>query len=247
MKNIFISFGDDKYKKSLDLLKETSKEIGRVDEFIGYTKEWLDTTEFYKKNRFILSQPRGSGFWLWKSYIIKQTLETLDDGDVVIYSDAGLKVIDDLTPLFNLGREKGLLIFKLPEGDVPQFYHRAARWTKKDCFILMNADTQKYWDAQMSNGAVSVWQKNEFNMNLLDEWLQHGRNPQIITDSKSVFGVDDINFRDHRHDQSILSILRVKYDIELFRDPTQYGVYEKDIFPNSDYNQLFHHHRNFKH
>lgn len=247
MKKILISFGDDKYTKALKLLKETSKEIGNVDEFIQFNPESLIGTEFLNKNKYILSQPRGAGYWIWKMYIIEQTLETLEDDDVVIYSDAGLKVIDDLTPLFDLGRKKGLLLFKLPEGDVPKYYHRAARWTKKDCFILMKADDQKYWNAQMSNGAVSVWCKNQFNIDLLDEWLKYARNPQIITDSPSMFGVNDLNFTDHRHDQSILSILRVKYDLELFRDPTQYGNSEKDIFDNSNYNQLFYHHRNFKH
>lgn len=244
--NYLISFGDQKYRKSLDLLKETSEKIGNA-KFIEYNDAWLQTTDFYYKNKYILDQPRGAGYWIWKPHIILDTFNKMSDNDVLIYTDAGVKVISDLTPLFDLCQEKGLLLFKLPDNGVPQFYHVAKRWTKKDCFILMQADEEKYWNAPMTNGAVSVWQKNEFNVNLLTEWQKYLRNPQIITDSPSMFGVNDLNFRDHRHDQSVLSILRVKYNIELYRDPTQYGECEKHIFKNSPYSQLIYHHRNFKH
>ena len=52
-----------------------------------------------------------------------------------------------------------------------------------------------------------------------------------------------IEFKDHRHDQSVLSLMTVKYGLEMFRDPTQWGNSEKDLFANSPYDQLFDHHR----
>ena len=52
-----------------------------------------------------------------------------------------------------------------------------------------------------------------------------------------------MEFKDHRHDQSVLTILSVKYNFELFRDPTQFGNDFKDQFNNSPYDQLFNHHR----
>ena len=58
MKKILISFGDKNYKKSLDLLEKTSLENG-VDNFLGYTKSWLISTNFYKKskrNQYILNK-----------------------------------------------------------------------------------------------------------------------------------------------------------------------------------------------
>ena len=55
MKKVHISFGNEEYYKSLDLLEQTSLEIGKVDQFIRYTQEWLKTTDFWNKNQFILS------------------------------------------------------------------------------------------------------------------------------------------------------------------------------------------------
>ena len=60
MKKVHISFGDEKYKKSLDLLGQTTLEIGKVDKFIAYRPQFLETDFFAQKNAFILSRPRGA-------------------------------------------------------------------------------------------------------------------------------------------------------------------------------------------
>jgi len=54
MEKVHISFGNEKYYKSLDLLEKTSLEIGKVDQFIRYTQEWLKTEKFWEKNLYIL-------------------------------------------------------------------------------------------------------------------------------------------------------------------------------------------------
>lgn len=246
MKKVHISFGNEKYYKSLDLLEKTSLEIGKVDQFIRYTQEWLKTEKFWEKNLYILSNPRGAGYWIWKPYIILKTFESLENGDCVLYSDAGLKVIDNLTPLFEIissNHNDGKLIFKLPWVGVQ---HIAKMWTKRDCFVLCEADEAKFWNAPMTNGAVSLWTKTDKNIEFLKEWLRYLKDPRIVTDDVNMCGKPNfIEFRDHRHDQSVLSILSIKYSFELFRDPTQYGNEYMNLFNNSPYKQLFYHHRNF--
>jgi len=249
MKKVHISFANEEYYKSLKLLEETSVNVGKIDQFIGYTEEWLKTTEFWKKNQFILSQKRGCGYWSWKSFIILETFKNLEEGDIVLYSDAGLKVIGNLNTLFKVIQNhpnNGKMIFKVPAVGVPN--HLAKTWTKRDCFVLMNADEPKYWNADITNGAISLWEKNDKNIEFLNEWQKYMRDTRIVTDDPNMCGKPNFSeFRDHRHDQSVLTILCTKYNLELFRDPTQWGNEEIDKFSNSPYEQLFHHHRNFKH
>lgn len=247
MKKIHISYGNNNYNKSLDLLEKTSLEIGGIETFIRYTEDWLKTTEFYKKNVFILSKPRGNGYFIWKPFIILESFKTLEEGDVVLYTDAGLNVIQNLSPLFEIieNNKDSIIIFKLPAVGVS--HHKNKAWTKRDAFILTNCDSEKYWNADMGNGAVSLWKKTEKNIQLLNEWLKYLRDPRISSDDINMCGPNFLEFKDHRHDQSVLSILSVKYNLELFRDPTQYGNSEIDLFSNSPYQQLFYHHRNFKH
>ena len=244
MKKIHISFGNERFYENLDLLEKTSIEIGKVDQFIRYTQEWLKSTPFWLKNSFILNRPRGAGYWIWKPYIILESFKSLQNDDVVLYSDAALKVIDNITPLFDLTRElpnDGKIIFKVPWIGAQ---HIAKIWCKRDCFVLMNCDEQKYWEAYMTNGAVSLWVKNEQNIEFLNEWLKLLRDPRIVTDDPNMCGKSNfLEFKDHRHDQSVLSLLSKKYKFEIFRDPTQWGNDEINLFTNSPYPQLFDHYR----
>ena len=45
-------------------------------------------------------------------------------------------------------------------------------------------------------------------------------------------------FIEHRHDQSIFSILIKKYSIKVYRDPSQHGNNFVDLYPDSKYQQL---------
>lgn len=248
MKKVHISFGNEEYYKSLDLLEETSLNIGKTDNFIRYTNEWLKTTDFWLKNKFILSQKRGVGYWAWKPYIILETMKDLEEGDVVMYSDAGIKVLDNLQPLFDIAEmlpNNGKVLFKVPWVGVE---HKARIWIKRDCFILTNCNETKYWDVPMTNGAISLWVKNNENIEFLNQWQRYLRDPRIVTDDPNMCGWSNFpEFKDHRHDQAVLSLLAAKNNFQLFRDPTQWGNNEIGLFVNSPYGQLLYHHRNFKH
>ena len=238
MKKIMCSFGTNEYKRSLDLLEKTTYEVGKIDKFYKYNREWLETTEFYKKNQYILDKKRGSGFFSWKTAIIIETFNHLDEGDIVLYSDAAMEVIGDLTPLYNTASSiDGIMLFLVPG------FHLNKMWTKKDCFSLMKCDSPIYHNARQSQGALSLWVKNEKTIEFLNEWAKIMRDPRVITDDPNFCGPNHPEFIDHRHDQSILSLLRIKHNIEVYRDPTQFGNSEIDQFDNSPYPQLFNHHR----
>lgn len=244
MKNVLVTFGDEKYSYSLQRLEDSAVEIGKVDDVFTYGPSDLEG-EFKRKNAHVLSQPRGAGYWIWKPYIIMDAFDHLEEGDKVVYSDAGLVVIDDLTPLFDTVNEEvndgGKLIFRLPPHGVPA--HKAKTWTKRDCFVILGCNESKYWEADMTNGAVSVWINNERNREFLREWSRYMRDPRVVTDEPNMTGPNDPAFKDHRHDQSVLTLLSVRNEYELFRDPTQFGEIDVDKFTNSPYGQLFDHHR----
>ena len=240
MRKIHISYSNAKYAKSLQSLTYSSSSVGKTDEYIPYTREWLETTDFYRKNKYILDKPRGSGYWIWKPFIILTTLEQCKDADVVLYSDAGVTVLDDLTPLYNLADQYGKVIFQ-------NAGHINKLWTKRDCYVIMNCDEPKYWNGLQVTATFSLWQKNPETIEFLKEYQRYLRDPRIVTDDPNMCGKPNfLEFRDHRHDQSVLSLMAIKYNVELFRDPSQWGNALKDQFTNSPYGQLFDHHRTNK-
>lgn len=238
MKKVLISYGNKPYYGSLNLLGKSAIEVGKVDQFQRFTREWLEGTEFYSKNRYILDQPRGNGYWIWKPFIILEMMKELEEGDIVLYSDAAVEVISDLTDIFNLASEKKRILFQIGGG------HLNKTFTKRDTFVLMGLDEKKYWDSVMITASYHLWEKNEENISFLKQYQLYLRDPRIVTDDPNMCGIPNIlGFRDHRHDQSVLSLMAVRDNIERFRDPCQYGNEEQSLYSNSNYNQLFNHHR----
>jgi hypothetical protein len=233
-----ITFGDKKYERSMLRLEETALQNG-VDKVNLYSQDWLKHTEFWNKNSFILNQPRGAGYWIWKPYIILDAMDLyMEEGDIVMYSDAAVEIIDDLSPLFQLADEKDRVIFQIAGG------HNNKIWTKRDCFVLLNCDEQKYWDDLQLTATFSLWKKTEENISFLKEYLRYLRDPRIVTDDPNMCGKPNfLEFRDHRHDQSVLSILTRREGFERFCDPSQWGNLERERFSNSPYGQLINHHR----
>jgi hypothetical protein len=238
MKKILVTFGDQKYYGSMKMLEETAIAIGKVDNVFKYTQEWLRGTDFWTKNSYILERPRGAGYWIWKPYIILHAMESIDYGDIVMYSDAAVEVIDDLSPIFDIANEKDIVVFKIPGG------HLNRTWTKRDTFILLKCDEPKYWDDSMITATFSLWKKTDKNIEFLNEYLKYLRDPRIVTDDPNMCGLPNfLEFRDHRHDQSVLSLLTRRENFERFRDPSQWGNEDMNKFNNSEYKQLVNHHR----
>ena len=132
--------------------------------------------------------------------------------------------------------EKGVLSFEL-KGLMENVY------TKRDTFILMGLDEPKYTESSQRE-ATYIWLiKNDFTVNLVKEYLEYAQDERIITDKISENKNYDV-FKDHRHDQSIWSLLCKKYNIEPHRLISQHGSHLVNDFPNDKYGQITIHHRN---
>ena len=205
-KIVAISYGDNKYKKSLEYNGKSALEIAGVDEFYGYGPEDLDE-EFKKKNNYILSGIKGNGYWLWKPYFIYKTLKTkLNDGDYLIYSDAGIAYIDKAQLIVNFINERKaeMYLHRLP--------HLEKHYTKRDAFVLMGADLPFFAETGQFNAAFQIYKKSKFTEIFLEEYLYYAQDKRIITDDGNVMGLPNYEgFIAHRHDQSILSLLTKKY------------------------------------
>jgi hypothetical protein len=206
-----------------------------------YNEHTLDK-KFIEKNKEVFSYKRGWGFWLWKPFIIKETLKQLNEGDVCIYCDAGNSIVQDPQCLSELCiKNDGILLFENRDGNPLGTVWRNAEWTKFDCYTLMNCTKNKYVNGPQVDGAYSVWQKNSKVLEFLEEYLSYCENINIISDLPNITGPNPPFFKDHRHDQSILSLLAIKYNIPLYSEPSEWGNnFRKTTDP---YQQIFWHHR----
>ena len=85
------SYGTKGYYDSLDILGESAVGIGGADEFIKYTYDGLKDSTFFIENKDIMSRPTdGSSkakaihYWIWKPYIILETMKRCAEGDIIL-------------------------------------------------------------------------------------------------------------------------------------------------------------------
>jgi hypothetical protein len=235
MNKVAISYSNEKYRGSQKAFHRTAEKHGS-DMVISFGPEHIDK-DFYKKNVHILCQWRGNGYWLWKPYFIIETLKRLNDGDIVLYSDAAVMVQKDLTTLYDIAYDKGIVLFEQANKE-----HTNRVWTKRDTFEIMGLDEPIYHNGVQLTATFSLWKKEERSFDLLYEWLKYMEDYRVSTDSPNYSMAGNLSdFKDHRHDQSVISLLSQKYNMERFRDPSQWG--NEDHKENSPYEQLVWHHR----
>jgi hypothetical protein len=205
-KIVAISYGNDAFKRQLEFNRKSALEIAKVDEYYGYGPEDIDR-EFKEKNSYILSKGRGNGYWLWKPYFIVKTFKKhLKDGDYLIYSDAGTFYTERAQLLVDFlnKRKVEMYLHRLP--------HLEKKYTKRDAFILMGVDLPFFSETGQFNAAFQIYRKSKFTEIFLDEYLYYAQDKRIITDDANTLGLPNYDgFIDHRHDQSILSLLTKKY------------------------------------
>ncbi len=221
MKAVLVNLSNQRYANSRARLNESARRFG-IRDIRSWDFEEIKQTSFYNDNRSILDRGPGMGYWLWKPYIILEAMKGLSDGDIVIYSDSGIEIITSLDPLFRLCREEQpVLLF----GN-SNFTNSA--WTKRDCFILMDCDQEGFWYGPQCDAAFLLVKKSPFSIKFLQEWLKFACDERILTDIPNTSGKRDLpDFTEHRHDQSILSLLAQKYQLPLHRMPSQFGNHYK--------------------
>jgi len=214
-KKYFITFSNKNFLSQSRRAIIMAKFLGKFDFVESFSKSDIDES-FYNENKKILDQVRGAGYWLWKPYFINKVLSNLNFGDYLFYCDSGvvfLKNIDNLIfELENIGQD--IMGFELPLIE--------EQWSKKELFINLNCENDE--SMLMSNQIMASFiliKKSEFSVNFFSELMDLSKNVINITDIQTIKQSELLI--EHRHDQSIFSILYKKKHLIPFKDPSQYG------------------------
>jgi hypothetical protein len=214
--NYFITYGDSNYSKSKKRLLKEAIEFG-FDICKTYSKTDL-SEDFIRLTYPYINYKRGGGYWIWKAFILNDIFSKMHDGDVVTYLDAGCRININGKARFEnyldiLDQNKGFLAFHLLDCDEYMYTNQ----TTLD-FFGINKESPIY-NSSMFVGGIMMFKKNYATTRLINEFYKIATTfPNIFSDENS-FSFDE-RFIEHRHDQSVLSILRKKYGVISIPDET---------------------------
>lgn len=230
-----INFADEKMTRSQKLCSQSAFKNG-VDKVTEYS--WINNiykTEFYYDNYKIFEQERGRGFWLWKPFIIYREMRTKTDGDILIYCDAGIKIIGHVQNVVS-GMDEDIFFF------TNTFKH--VEWAKGDMLDLIIPEWRDgiYNDNMQVQASVIFFKINQTTKDFVKEWLLFSQMPGIIDDSPSR-SLNAPTFAENRHDQAVLCCLQIKHKYKLHWFPTTTAHHIRHKTPDDTYEELFLHHR----
>lgn len=230
MKKIYITFAGQAYDATIQHIAEDGQRFG-ADEVKIYDDLWLSKQDFYTlpSNRWLWKcldsngVNRGFGWYAFKPFIILHALENFcEPGDIVMYTDGDTYPIADFSMLYDECRKIGGIMLFRADGCVNR------QWVKQDCWAAMgqfDADRHsQHTVARFMLFEKGPWRTQQFLM----EWLTYCLNPNANTTAKSVLCGELPGFEEHRSDQSILSLLAIKYGIRLYREADEFGEASQD-------------------
>lgn len=208
MKNkiIFMSFANSEYSRTIKRLKKQIFDCENTPftECYFFSEKDLDK-EFLKQLKPWLYR-RGYGYWRWKSYLVEKTFKGLSDGDILVYADAGCnfnsKGINRLQEYFQIVQKSTSGILTFSDKYIEHQYCKSD--TASYFNILQNSEIMN--TNQMWAGFFILQKKDTSNL-FVQTWKDICiTQPQLITDKASKIP-NNKDFIEHRHDQTIFSIL----------------------------------------
>lgn len=206
-KTIFLSYGNDVFINAKERIKNQALEFGFDQVNIFGPSDLSD--EFKEKTKTALNNFKGGGYWIWKTYCLKKIMDEADLNDIIVYCDAGCSVNKN-------GKEKfDEYIKMLKSSDTPILSHeflfsfyKNCQYTKKDVFDFFNITKEhEIYNKRQLISTVIIMIKTEYTIKLINEYYDIAiNNPNLFTDTYITPNYPE--FIDHRHDQSIFSILR---------------------------------------
>jgi len=209
----FLTFADGKLRTCDEVLGSAKKS------HYFHNSTALDSSLPFLKNHlcFVEQSKKGYGYWIWKPASILQTLTEIPEGDLLVYSDSGSEVLpfyaSDVYRWYEMLLRGGK---EMLVAEVPFLEHE---WTKMDAIreFLPEADSENVEVLLASSGLRLVGQigtsvllmKNTQDVRrLVRDWMNLAvqGSYSLIDDSPSV-APNHPKFRNHRHDQSLFSLL----------------------------------------
>jgi len=247
MKKYFLTFASTDLNKTLNRIRYQAENLNFYDKILIYSELDLDRIFQEQFSKYLQFGTRGYGYWSWKPQIILQALNTMNEGDILQYTDSGCHLnsngIDRLNQYFEITNNSdfGILAFQTKRPEHPLTYDGRKlldcieyKWIKGDLIDYFDIrKNNSILNSQTITATVIFIKKTSDTVTLISKWLEVIKYDfRLIDDSRSISS-NLPGFIEHRHDQAIFSILCKMKNIKTLSAfeywyPSKKNIYKPD-------------------
>ena len=201
---VFTTFTSTGYEAARDRITSEVRACGHFDDVFTYDETQL-TPELLASPTFKIK--KGLGHYSWKPDIIWQTLNRVNEGDIVVYLDAGCTVYDskEWEKYFRDLTQYDILAFRL--------HQRNYNWTRKSVFEHFSENKSNWRDNFQFGANALIVKKSSNGLSFITEWRDYMINRLDLCGDvpKGEMENEDPRLIENRYDQTILTALVYKY------------------------------------
>ena len=212
------------YEAEVDRLFESAKPWDL--ECIRFNNEYIYNLPYYEEHRDVLD--RVSFGFCFKAIGFTETFKQMEEGDIALFVDSN-HVIVDPSIYYDVADHYGVYIH-----DHIWNMYLNKHWTRRDTFVNMKCDEERYWNSLHMQCNIIGLKKTPLNSSFVNELLKCDLDYNIMFGNGEYENLE--GFIEHRHDQSVFSILREKYEFPFLDRTASYkrGLrFEHDISEES--------------
>ena len=168
-----VAFSDESMSRAAGICLLSGAAHGVTNVITTHHRDLLKS-EFYAEHNALLSRARGLGFWAWKPFIIERSMRSLSNGDILIYADAGVEFINNVSHVIDR-MDQDIFLF----GNNWEHAH----WCKRDiveavwpCNKDSNCPRPHYdvWDkfGKQCQASVIFFRVSDYSKQFVAEWLK---------------------------------------------------------------------------
>lgn len=204
MNKVFITYADSIFEQSKSRICREAENLGIFDKILSYSPN--DVSKELKKSK-VFSAKRGGGLWSWKPDVILRTMNTLEDGDYIIYCDAGCSLLKS--------KEWEHRYFKdLETCDIRaiKIFQKNYKWIRKETIDYFESNPDGWLNEYQVCATLAI-KVSQFTRHFFNEWRELMINhPEFVMDvPENMMKSQNIGFIENRHDQALYSSLVYKY------------------------------------
>lgn len=177
-----------------------------------YTDSDLTEMEHFwnTHGKFLESNPKGYGYWIWKPYLIWKHLLNMNDGDVLLYADSGCEFDNHCEQPKEAYMEMipSLIIHKI----IASYSGFDNRMTKQDLITYLDMNKHPELETEQRQATSILFYNDEKTRSFAKQWYTTCCNYHLISDSPSVIPNKEC-YLEHRHEQAIFSLLTKKLNM----------------------------------